>query len=333
MRFLVIGLGSMGKRRVRNLKAMGYSDISGMDIRIDRRAEASSRYKIKVYDSFEVALNDFKPDVAIISTSPNCHLDYAWALVKYGIPVFIEASVTESKGIQKLALEARRVNVIVAPSCTMKFFPGPLIVKRTLNEGRIGRVHGFNYQTGQYLPDWHPWEDIADYYVSNKETGGCRELVPFELTWLNDIFGEPVPVSCVKRKLSNMNIDIDDIYYIIVSYPQAVFGNITIEVLSRPTPTRELRVIGSEGLLVYSADENCVRTKRLGETEWVREPLGSFEVEEGYINPEQPYIEELNAFIRAITTGNPMEFPNTLMSDAFVLETLYKLEGLAESTR
>lgn len=333
MRFLVVGLGSMGKRRIRNLKALGYSDISGVDIRADRRNEAVMRYNIKVYGSFEMALNDFKPDVAIISTSPNCHLDYAFALVKYGMPVFIEASVTESEKIKKLALEARRLKVLVAPSCTMKFFPGPQIVKTILAEGRIGKVLSFNYQSGQYLPDWHPWEDISEYYVSHKETGGCRELVPFELTWLNDIFGKPRPVSCVKRKLSNIQADIDDIYYILVSYPGGVLGNVTIEVLSRPTQTRELRVIGSEGLLVYSADENCVRTKRVGEKDWVRKPLGSFEVEKGYINPERPYIEELTAFINALSSGNALEFPNDLISDAYVLETLCELELLAGSRK
>ena len=36
MRALVIGLGSMGKRRVRNLMALGYKDIAGYDPREER---------------------------------------------------------------------------------------------------------------------------------------------------------------------------------------------------------------------------------------------------------------------------------------------------------
>ena len=34
MKALVVGLGSMGKRRIRNLQALGLSDIGGFDDRI-----------------------------------------------------------------------------------------------------------------------------------------------------------------------------------------------------------------------------------------------------------------------------------------------------------
>lgn len=36
MRFLVVGLGSMGKRRIRNLQELGFNKIVGFDIRKDR---------------------------------------------------------------------------------------------------------------------------------------------------------------------------------------------------------------------------------------------------------------------------------------------------------
>ena len=41
---------------------------------------------------------------------------------------------------------------------------------------------GFVYHSGQYLPDWHPWESYKDFYVSNPATGARREIVPFELS-------------------------------------------------------------------------------------------------------------------------------------------------------
>ena len=44
MRILVIGLGSMGKRRIRNLSVLGHSTIAGFDIRSDRRLEAAKKY-------------------------------------------------------------------------------------------------------------------------------------------------------------------------------------------------------------------------------------------------------------------------------------------------
>lgn len=49
MRFLVIGLGSMGKRRVRCLKHLGYEMIVGFDLRDDRRMESEVKYNIKTF--------------------------------------------------------------------------------------------------------------------------------------------------------------------------------------------------------------------------------------------------------------------------------------------
>ena len=49
MKFLIIGLGSMGKRRVRNLQALGFADIAGFDTRDDRCAEVKVKYKIPIY--------------------------------------------------------------------------------------------------------------------------------------------------------------------------------------------------------------------------------------------------------------------------------------------
>ena len=47
MRFLVVGLGSMGKRRVRCLLALKDKNIAGFDLRKDRVKEAQKKYNIK----------------------------------------------------------------------------------------------------------------------------------------------------------------------------------------------------------------------------------------------------------------------------------------------
>jgi len=52
MRCLVTGLGSMGKRRIRNLESIGGITMAGLDRRADRREEASARYGIQTFDDF-----------------------------------------------------------------------------------------------------------------------------------------------------------------------------------------------------------------------------------------------------------------------------------------
>ena len=52
MKFLIVGLGSMGKRRIRNLQALGHVELAGFDIRKDRRDESKEKYDIEVSKIF-----------------------------------------------------------------------------------------------------------------------------------------------------------------------------------------------------------------------------------------------------------------------------------------
>jgi predicted dehydrogenase len=333
MRALVVGLGSMGKRRIRNLRALGVGEIAGVDPRADRRAEAAERYAVSVHADLGSALDSFKPDALVISTPPQHHMEVAWQGQALGLPCFIEASVVEPERILELHELTARSPLLMAPSCTMRYFPGPRRVKELLRANAIGRVLNVSYQTGQYLPDWHPWEPIESFYVSTRASGGCREIVPFELTWLNDLFGEPEPLACVKSKLTDLPADIDDIYHCVLRYPGPALMNMTVEVISRPVATRELRILGTHGQIVFSADENCVRYARSDQADWQRTPLGGGSIESGYINPEEPYIAELADFLAAVRGGDKSLYPNTLLDDYRVLRVLGRLEQLSEGIR
>jgi len=328
MKFLVIGLGSMGKRRVRNLIALGNkNNIAGFDTRKDRLQEAL-KYDITLFDDFEEAIKEYKPDVFIISTPPNFHMHYAYIAYEKTISCFIEASVVEAEKVLQLSNIIKDKDIVMAPSCTMRFYPAPMKIKELIDSGTIGKVLNYNYHTGQYLPDWHPWEKIEDFYVSNPHTGGCREIVPFELTWLNDIFGDSRPLSCVRRKLTDMNADIEDIYHCLLEYPNNVIGNLCVEVISRPRATRNIRVLGSKGEITYDGDTNILKYINLDMKDWEIINFDTGTIESGYINPEEPYINEVRAFIDAIEGKN--KYPNSLKDDYKILQTLYKLEDISE---
>jgi len=329
VRFLVVGLGSMGKRRVRNLLALGHREIAGFDPRADRREEAQQKSGIETFAAFEAAVHSFGPDALVISTSPEHHMTYAWEGLERRIPCFIEASVVDADRILELHRRTADTPLVIVPSCTMRYFPGPKRVAELVSSGAIGRPLNIQYQTGQYLPDWHPWERVEDFYVSSRPTGACREIVPFELTWLNAIFGDPKPLACVKAKLTDINADIDDVYHCILRYPQGVLASICVEVISRPKATRELRVLGTTGEIVFSADERCVRHASTAQPEWTRFELAGGTVETSYINPEEPYIAEMRDFIAAVQQAERRLFPNTLLDDYRILQILGELETLS----
>ena len=89
MNFLIIGLGSMGKRRIRCLQHLGIKLITGLDLRADRREEASAMYGIQTICSIE---NDDigKYDAIIVSTPPDKHTEYVKMAIENKKPVFIE---------------------------------------------------------------------------------------------------------------------------------------------------------------------------------------------------------------------------------------------------
>ena len=257
MKILIVGLGSMGKRRVRSLKAINQNNLAGFDLRKERVLETSKIYKITPYHNFQEALKKFKPDALVISTSPKYHMKYALSSAKKNIPCFIEASVCNLSKIKELNKKFNKS--LIAPSCTMLFNDGIEKISNLLKNKSIGDICFIKYHVGQYLPDWHPWESIEEFYVSKTETGGCREIVPFELTWLNNIFGIPKPLSCVRRKLTDMNAPIDDIYHCLLNHPNGLIGNLTVEVISRPRATREFRLLGSEGEIIFNGDNNALK--------------------------------------------------------------------------
>lgn len=329
MKFLVIGLGSMGKRRIRNLQALKEKEIAGFDICKNRTAEAHKKYNITTYTDFQETINNFNPDVFIISTPPDKHMQYAYYAFENNKHCFIEASVVESIKILKLHEKVKNSNLIIVPSSTMGYFPAPKKFKELVKSKIIGEPLNFNYQSGQYLPDWHPWEKIEDFYVSNPHTGGCREIVPFELTWINELFGDAKPLACVKKKLTNINANIDDIYHCILEYENKLIMNLTVEVVSRPKAVRDFRLLGTKGEIVYSSDNEILKYINTDMEDWEEISFDEGTVEEQYINPEEPYINEIKDFICAIENQNINLFPNNLKKDYKILETLYKLEELS----
>jgi predicted dehydrogenase len=322
MKLLIIGLGSMGKRRARNLMALGLTGIAGFDPRADRRQEAEDKYGIRTLAGLsEDAIKEF--DTVVISTPPDMHNEYIGLALEYARPCFVEASVI-LEGLDELNKMSKDRKVLVAPSCTMRFHPTIKTIKGIVNGGEYGKITNFTYHFGQYLPDWHPWEDIRDFYVGKKETGGAREIVPFELTWLTDITGMPEEVFAFYGKTLEMGVDIDDSYNMVLKY-DGFIGSLVVDVVSR-FATRSLILNLEKAQLRWDWNEKVLRVYEADKGEWVdyREPEGRAEAGYNVNIIEEMYVEEMRAFIDA--AGGGRAFPNTLDDDMEVLGLLEKAE-------
>lgn len=318
--FLQIGLGSMGKRRIRNLFVHGERDIIGFDIRPDRMAEAKEKYGIKVVDDLnKLAAEDF--DVMLISTSPKAHGDYIRKALSQKKHFFVEHP-TSDDGYEDI-FKNKDLDIVKAPSCTLRFNPAMKMMKRILEEGRIGKVLAFQYHMGQYLPDWHPWEDYRQVYFSKKETSACREMLPFELIWLNWVLDSKISeVSGSVSKVSDLDMDADDILLTRLKYENGIVCNILIDVISRK-PFRTLRVLGSDGVLEWEKFDFAIKLydAKSKNTEVISVPKGN--PEKGYIHEEEMYNDEIKAFLDAVYGRAP--YPFSFEENLNNLKSLFKI--------
>lgn len=326
MKILVVGLGSMGKRRIRCLKVLGEDSLAGFDPREDRRREAAGQYDIACFDDYAEALRIFRPEALVISVPPDLHHVYISSAIEQKLHFFVEASVVDT-GMHETIESLKGLGIVAAPSATLHFHPAIRLIDSIVKSGELGKLSNVLLHSGQFLPDWHTYEPVSDFYVSNRPTGGGREIVPFELSWFTRVFGWPRMVAANYRK----TIDIpgaeyiDDTYNMLLDYANFL-AVVTVDVVSRYA-TRRLVVNGGAKQLYWSWDENRVRVYDPSAGVWedrLYEMKGAAAGYNANIG-ENMYVEELRNFLDAIRGKRP--FFNTMEEDHRVLRLLYKAES------
>jgi len=325
MSFLVIGLGSMGKRRIRCLQALGVNSICGYDPRQDRREEVKALYGVTTYNDFSTALAEGSPNALIISVPPDLHHGYMTAAVEQSLPFFVEASVIDD-GMAELIDKLNGNHLVAAPSATLLFHPAISIIEEKVKSGALGKISNVIHHSGQFLPDWHTYEAVSDYYVSNPATGGGREIVPFELSWFTRVFGFPDRICGNFRKTIDISgaEQIDDTYNALFDYGNFL-ASFTVDVVSRHA-TRRLMINGDRQQLIWDWDENSVRLfdPEKGVWEKIEYDMGSAAAGYNANIGERMYVDEIRNFIEAIEGKRP--FSNNLANDHRILKLLYAIE-------
>lgn len=329
MRFLVIGLGSMGKRRLRNLlhQRIAKKNIAGFDISAKRAQAVTTETGISTFTDFKTALKVFKPEAFIISTPPNLHKEYFLYAAKHNLHFFVEVTTTDD-GYKELKKLVPKMTAVAAPSCTYRFFTPIKELRRIVSSGEVGRVQAFTHHFGQYLPDWHPWEDYRQFYVSQPETSVGREMVPFELQWLQWVLGEKIEeMQGFRAKCSDLELSIPDTYAVTVR-GQSIVGTVLVDVISR-APFRTLRILGSEGVVEWEWMKQTIRVYSSTTKKWKTITVKNGVKSKGYTtSTEDMYQDEMGAFIKAIK--GTKKYPYTFGEDQHTLTLLNQMESARE---
>ncbi len=235
MDIVVIGLGSMGKRRIRLIKEL-YPEIKlyGIDSRNDRQNEVNEKYGIKTFNSISEV--DHHIDCAFVCTSPLSHIAIIKECLNNNWNVFTELNLISEKYDEIITLSKSNSSKVFVSSTFLYRDETKYIISKVRNDEKWNYV----YHVGQYLPDWHPWESYKDFFVSDIRTNGCRELLAIELPWLIKAFGDISNISSFSDKISNLNINYDDNYIITLNHGNGNKGVLLVDVVS-PVATRDFQ--------------------------------------------------------------------------------------------
>lgn len=325
MKAIVIGLGSMGKRRVRLLKNVsGIKTIIGIDINEERREKAEVELGIKTAASLKEACEEYNPEMAFVSTSPLSHARIINDCLRYNLHVFTELNLVNDMYDENVKL-AKDKDLCLFLSSTFMYRNEIQYIKKAI-EG-CSCSFSYMYHVGQYLPDWHPWENYKDYFVGDKRTNGCRELMAIELPWIIDTFGKIKRVIPFSRKISSLSIDFFDTYQLMIEHENGNSGLVLIDVVSRKA-VRRLEINGEELYITWEGTPKSleVYNKFTRENEFVTvyDEVERFPDYEDFII-ENAYESEIEDFLHLIK-GNKEASRYSFDKDRLVLEIIDSIE-------
>lgn len=306
MRTIVVGLGSMGKRRIRLLKKIDPNmAIMGVDTNTQRTEFARKEYGIDVCNDLEEALQSFKADCAVISTAPISHAAIIHQCLLAGLHVFTELNLVDDMYEENMLL-ADRKGLVLFLSSTFLYRDEVEYIMDSLD--KINSNVNYSYHIGQYLPDWHPWENFQDFFVGNKKTNGCREIFAIELPWLIKAFGEVTSYQVIKSKNTGLAIDYCDNYLLLLEHESGNKGMLAVDVMSRKA-VRNLEIFGEDihltwdgsptGLYNFDIEKKVNQNVKLYDEIDTIEGYSAFVIENAYQRELETFMEVMNKNGRA----------------------------------
>lgn len=252
MNILVVGLGSMGKRRIRLLKKMYQQyHIYGVDLNAQRCAFVKKEYEMETFPTMEEAVSQRKFECAFVCTSPLTHAGIIKTCLENDMNVFTELNLVSDGYVDNINL-AKQKNKLLFLSSTMIYRDEMKYLRAQID---AKKCYSYTYYVGQYLPDWHPWENYKDFFVADKKTNACREILAIELPWIVKTFGEIEHIKSVRTKATKLDIDYDDSYMILLQHKSGTIGSLCVDVVSCE-PIRSLKIVAENLYLSWDGDED-----------------------------------------------------------------------------
>ncbi|TET81643.1 MAG: Gfo/Idh/MocA family oxidoreductase, partial [Anaerolineales bacterium] len=258
MRFIICGLGSIGRRHLRNLMALGQHDVilyrTGKSTLPDDELSG-----LQVEYDLATALDRWQPDAVVVANPTSMHLEAAIPAAEAGCHLLIEKPISHSlEGIDNLRTGLKTGGGRALVGFQFRFHPGLIAAKRLLEDEAVGRPISVRAHWGEYLPDWHPWEDYRLSYSARADLGGGVVLTlchPFD--YLGWIFGEVMTVKAEVGSISDLGLEVEDTAEITLTFKNGPLASVHLDYNQRPA-SHWLEIIGNKGTIRWDNADGVV---------------------------------------------------------------------------
>jgi len=309
---MIAGLGSIGRRHLRNLKTLGVNDILLYRTRLSTLSE-DELAGLPVFTDLGEALAQ-KPDGVVVSNPSSEHMKVAIPAALAGCHLLIEKPLStdlDEIGNLRKAVEATGARALAG----FHFRHHPVLkrIKKLLESGEIGTVLSAKAHWGEYLPGWHPWEDYRQSYAARKDLGGgVVNTLSHPLDYLRWLAGEVRGVSALTGRVSSLEIDVEDNAEITLAFESGAFGTVHLDYYQRPA-THTLAITCSKGRVTWDNATGSADVYFDDDGSWQRfEPADDFE-------RNALFLEEMRHFL-AVCRGD--EAPVCTLEDGFAAQAI-----------
>ncbi len=320
-RFLIIGGGSMGKRRIRCLLANGVpaENIRLIDRREDRRSESLAKYDVRSFLDREAGWA-WQPDVIIVSTPTTYHLPYCLEAARAGKDLFCEIALSDSlDGADELLALVEEKQLVAAFGINNPFHFVMRKATAWLRDGSLGAPITYQLSYGNYLPNWHPWEDYQDFYDETQIMGVIAQELATMYTLLDTRL---TGLYAQLQHSSSLAIDGPDNIQILARTAEGSSVAMQIDLL-QDNQKYEYRIVCEQGVIEAGLLPQAYASRYFNATKQIEvvhpPPAYTF---------EQCYIDEFGHFLETLDTRQAWYHP---IGDA--VQILRCLEAVKHSNR
>jgi predicted dehydrogenase len=276
MKILIAGFGSIGRRHLRNLLALGERDL--LLLRSNHSTLPDDEIAGFPVETDLAAALAHRPDAVVIANPTALHLDVAIPAAEAGCTILIEKPVAHSlERMDEIRAAVARGGARVLVGFQFRFHPTLRRAAELLAQGAIGTPLSARAHWGEYLPNWHPWEDYRQGYAARADLGGGVILTlchPFD--YLRMLLGD---ISSLWAFASNagLGLPVEDSAEIGLCFASNVLGSVHLDYLQQPG-THTLEIVGTAGTLRWNNTDASLAIYRPATGDWQIElPPDGFE--------------------------------------------------------